>query len=212
MAAGTVEFPFEFKLRPFDGKQLYETYHGVYVNVQYNMTADMGRGMMSKALKKTLEFIVEIPSVVDGKYAPKALPFEISPDTLQNVRQASKAKVPDFLIKGVLDSDVFCVDKPMTGELVIKRCSIDIKSIELQLVRVETTAYAEGEVREATEIQNIQLADGNVCRELPIPVYMIFPRLFTCVTTSTKTFKVEFEANLVVLFQDGHMVTEARVR
>jgi hypothetical protein len=28
------------------------------------------------------------------------------------------------------------------------------------------------------------------------------------VTTSTKTFKVEFEANLVVLFQDGHMVTE----
>jgi hypothetical protein len=208
MAAGTVEFPFEFKLRPFDGKQLYETYHGVYVNVQYSITATMNRGMMSSALKKSLEFIVEIPTIVDGKYVPKPLPFEISPETLQNIRQSNKAKVPDFLVKGNLDSDVFCVDKPMTGELTVKKCSVEIRSIELQLVRVETTAYAEGEVREATEIQNIQLADGNVCRDLPIPIYMIFPRLFTCVTTATKSFKVEFEANLVVLFQDGHMVTE----
>jgi hypothetical protein len=66
--------------------------------------------------------------------------------------QASKAKVPDFLIKGQLDGDVFNLDKPMTGELSIKHCAIDIKSIELQLVRVETTAYAEGEVREGRAV------------------------------------------------------------
>jgi hypothetical protein len=129
-------------------EQLYETYHGVYVNVQYSITATMNRGMMSSALKKSLEFIVEIPTIVDGKYVPKPLPFEISPETLQNIRQSNKAKVPDFLVKGNLDSDVFCVDKPMTGELTVKKCSVEIRSIELQLVRVETTAYAEGEVRE----------------------------------------------------------------
>ena len=33
--------------------------------------------------------------------------------------------------------------------------------------------------RAATEIQNIQIADGDVCRNLVIPIYMVFPRLFT---------------------------------
>jgi len=44
----------------------------------------------------------------------------------------------------------------------------------------------------ATEIQNIQLGDGNVIRDLTIPIYMVFPRLFTCATTIAKTFKVCF--------------------
>ena len=56
-------------------------------------------------------------------------------------------------------------------------------------------AYAEGTAREATEIQNIQLADGDVCRDLVIPIYMVFPRLFTCPTVDTLHFKVEFECN-----------------
>jgi hypothetical protein len=61
--SGSVEFPFEFKLRPYDGKQLFETYHGVYVNIQYMIKANMNRGMMSKALEKQLEFMCEIPTV-----------------------------------------------------------------------------------------------------------------------------------------------------
>ena len=39
----------------------------------------------------------------------------------------------------------------------------------------------------ATEIQNIQLGDGDVCRNLIIPIYMIFPRLFTCPTMLTES-------------------------
>ena len=42
----------------------------------------------------------------------------------------------------------------------------------------------------ATEIQNIQIADGDVCPGLPIPIFMIFPRLFTCPTLQTNNFKV----------------------
>lgn len=49
---------------------------------------------------------------------------------------------------------------------------------------------AEGYARDATEIQNIQIADGDVCRNLPIPIYMVFPRLFTCPTLETTNFKV----------------------
>ena len=64
----------------------------------------------------------------------------------------------------------------------VEECSATIKSIELQLVRVETCGYQDGTAREATEIQNIQIADGPVCHGWPIPVHMIFPRLFTCPT------------------------------
>ena len=64
------------------------------------------------------------------------------------------------------------------------------------------------QAREATEIQNIQIADGSVCHGWPIPVHMVFPRLFTCPTVLTRNFKVEFEVNLVILFSDGHLLTE----
>lgn len=49
---------------------------------------------------------------------------------------------------------------------------------------------AEGYARDATEIQNIQIAEGDVCRCLPIPIYMVFPRLFTCPTLETTNFKI----------------------
>merc|ERR1719203_2516265 len=31
----TIEYPFAFKLKPKKGSSLYETYHGVYINVTY---------------------------------------------------------------------------------------------------------------------------------------------------------------------------------
>lgn len=110
----------------------------------------------------------------------------------------------------------------------MQHTEVAIKSIEMQLVRVETCGCAEGYSRDATEIQNIQIADGNICTKLQIPIYMIFPRLFTCPTLISKNFKIgmkfrrdintllececflfsEFEVNLVVIFQDDYLVTE----
>ena len=42
-AAGVTEIPFEFDLKANPGEELFDTYHGVYVNVQYNITANMTR-------------------------------------------------------------------------------------------------------------------------------------------------------------------------
>jgi len=207
---GITQFPFEFTLRPYGDKVLYDTYHGVYVNIQYMITADMPRGMMAKNLKKSKEFIVEVEADADFKkqITETTFNFKVSPDSLQNVKDASKRKIPDFLFEGKLNATQCNVTRPFSGELTITRCAVDIKSIELQLVRVESCTYMEGEAREATEIQNIQIADGNVVRGLAIPIYMVFPRLFTCATTVSKQFKVEFEVNLIILFADNHMVTE----
>ena len=45
-------------------------------------------------------------------------------------------------------------------------------------------------------------------RRLVVPIYMIFPRLFSCPTMRTDGFTIEFEVNLIVVFADGYMVTE----
>ena len=42
----------------------------------------------------------------------------------------------------------------------------------------------------ATEIQNIQIGDGDVARNIEIPVIMLFPRTFTCPTLITTNFKI----------------------
>jgi len=202
------ELPFEFPLEPLPGQTLYDTYHGVFVNIQYNLKCDMKRGMLAKDLSKALEFIVEVPQ--SGK-VPQGSPiaFTITPDSLENVKkQAARKAVPNFKLTGTLDSAVCSLDDPFTGEVTITQSEAHIKSIELQLVRVETCGCADGYAKEATEIQNIQIADGDACREISMPIYMVFPRLFTCATIAARTFKIEFEVNLVVMLEDGHLITE----
>lgn len=200
---GTTEIPFEFPLKAKPGQTLYETYHGVFVNIQYTLRCDMKRSAFSKDLNKTIEFIVEAERA-PLRGAP--VDFTISPSSLENLRD--RQKVPDFLVEGKIDVSTCSIVRPFTGELTVVRSEAPIKSIELQLVRVETCGCLEGYAKDATEIQNIQIAEGDVCRNLPIPLYMIFPRLFTCPTLTTDNFKVEFEVNVVIVLKTGDLITE----
>lgn len=206
------EYPFEFSLAPVKGQNLFDTYHGVYVTVQYLMTCDLKKsGMMGKNAQVTTELVVQVKTDSKTKKTlskQKKFPFKISPDTLQNVKEASKEKLPQFQIEGFLRYTTCCLEEPLQGAVTVKRSKAGIKSIELQLVRVETCSFSEQEAREATEIQNIQIADGDVARNLAIPIHMVFPRLFTCATAISKSFKVEFEVNLIILFNDSLVVTE----
>lgn len=59
-----------------------------------------------------------------------------------------------------------------------------------------------------TEIQNIQISDGDCQRNIPIPIYMVFPRLFSCPTLITNNFKIEFEIKIVIVLEDNHIITE----
>uniref|UniRef100_A0A8C4S4V6 Vacuolar protein sorting-associated protein 26C n=1 Tax=Erpetoichthys calabaricus TaxID=27687 RepID=A0A8C4S4V6_ERPCA len=178
--SGKTEIPFEFPLHVKGNKVLYETYHGVFVNIQYTLRCDMKRSLLAKDLNKTCEFIVH----------------------------SMRTTLPRFMIRGRLHSTNCIITQPLTGELVVEHSEVPIKSIELQLVRVETCGCAEGYARDATEIQNIQIAEGDVCHGLPIPIYMVFPRLFTCPTLETTNFKVEFEVNIVIVLQDDHLISE----
>ncbi|CAB3363027.1 Hypothetical predicted protein [Cloeon dipterum] len=204
--AGKTEIPFEFPLRARSSKPLYETYHGVFVSIQYMLKCEIRRSFLAKDLVKTAEFIVEYNLNKCPKSESKPVQFVISPDSLQNVKE--RARIPRFKITGHLDSTVCCLRKPFTGELIVQHSEIPIKSVELQLVRVETCGCAEGYSRDATEIQNIQIGEGDVSCGIAIPIHMVFPRLFTCPTLTTSSFKIEFEVNIVVIFQDDHLITE----
>lgn len=204
-----IALPFAFPVEPLPGRKLTETYHGVYVSVKYSVRAELKgvkAGWGTKALEAGVEFVVEVPAT--EKPAAMPMDFEIKPESLENVKKTAVAQIPRFSIKGHLNKTSCSLSSAFTGELVVVHSEAKIRSIELQLVRVETITHGEHTSKESTEIQNLQIGDGDVCRELPIPLYMIFPRIFTCPTSISDTFRVEFEANIIVVFEDHYMVTE----
>jgi hypothetical protein len=96
----------------------------------------------------------------------------------------------DFLFEGHIDSDVWNIESPITGEFIIRKCMSTISSVELQLIRVETIIINDTEIREATEIQNLQIMDGHAAEDSSIPIFMLLPRYFTCASVSNRLFKV----------------------
>jgi hypothetical protein len=63
-------------------------------------------------------------------------------------------------------------------------------------------------IREATEIQNLQVVDGNVGVGSVIPLYMLLPRYFVCSSVVTGVFSIEFELNVLIVFEDRTSLTE----
>ena len=52
------------------------------------------------------------------------------------------------------------------------------------------------------------MAAGDVTRDLVIPLYMVFPRIYASPTCKMNAFQVEFEINLVVSFANGFVLAE----
>lgn len=59
---GKFEIPFEFVVEPIAGEELVESYHGVYVNVVFTVSAELKRsGMFARPLHASVEFYVHTP-------------------------------------------------------------------------------------------------------------------------------------------------------
>ncbi|XP_072945322.1 vacuolar protein sorting-associated protein 26C [Epargyreus clarus] len=204
---GTTEIPFELPLRSRSttGPGLLETYHGVFVNVMYNLKCSMRRSFLNKPLNTSCQFFVQLQQ---QEAAPaKPVRCEVTPGSVR-AGGGGRAHMPHFQIYAEIDSTVCALDKPLTGKIRVEESQVPVKSIELQLVRVETCGCAEGYSRDATEIQNIQVGSGDVLRARDVPLRMVLPRLFTCPTTATGNFKIEFELNIAIIFEDDYLVTE----
>ena len=124
-----------------------------------------------------------------------------------NRSQVSVSNLSDFQIIGKFHRSIYSLTQPLTGEFSIVNSTKAIKSIEIKLERKESiSSTTSGEF--VSEIQNVQVAKGDVPRDLTIPIYMIFPRLYTCPTYVGKLFNIEFLISLVVVFEDNYAVSE----
>ena len=198
-----IELPFEFALEPAAGRALAETYHGVYVSVRYSVSAVLARtGFMTRPLEAEVEFVAEVPEA--SRRPAEPVEFAITPESMQNVKRDKVGQLSRFLVRGRLNRTNCSLDAPFTGELTVVESERPIRSIDLQLVRVETLGSGDAKQTEATEIQNLQVGAGDVARNLAIPLYMIFPRVFTAPTVVTDAFKVQFEVNVNVAFEGDY--------
>jgi hypothetical protein len=206
LSEGVTEVPFSFPLEA-SGASFLETYHGVSISVAYRLIAVCERGLMKRELTSEMEFIVEVP--VEVNVDPQARSFEISNATLaeEDVSKSSNASIPTFSFSGNLHRTTCPLNLPFTGDLTIHECEVPLRTVEVQIIRIENISSSRS--REVTEIQSIQIAEGDVPRNLTIPIYVVFPRLFTCPTLLSPDFSVEFEANLIFGLENGYTIVES---
>ena len=211
LPAGVTEMPFEVALTARHGRPLYETYHGLYVSVQYALNCELRRGMMARDAHAQLEFMVEQARGAAPAAAERPLQFLVTPTSLVKAERAESAPTrppPRFRLRGRLETTECVLSAPLRGELTLESCDAPVRSLELQLVRSEACGRQEALSVQSSEVQNIQLALGDVPRGLAVPIHMVFPRLFTCPSVSTAHFQLDFSVNVVIVFEDDHLVSE----
>ncbi|KAH1241330.1 Down syndrome critical region protein 3 [Glycine max] len=201
IGSGTSEIPFSVNLRQRDEnlERFYETFHGANISIQYLATVDISRGYLHKSLSATMEFIVESDKensadLQQQPLSPEMAIFYITQDT-QRHPLLPELKSGGFRVTGKISTQC-SLSGPISGELTVETSAVPIHSIDIQLFRVESVLLGEKIVTETSLI-----ADGDVCRNLTLPIYVILPRLLTCPTTLAGPFSVEFKVAIVISFQ-----------
>ncbi|XP_073840927.1 vacuolar protein sorting-associated protein 26C-like isoform X2 [Musca autumnalis] len=134
--AGVSEFHFEFPLKcTKEPKMLYETYHGMFININYQLRCDVKRSFLAKSLQKTQQFCIQYKPEQEPVPPPKEVCFSISPESIQK-NSKERITMPRFLITGKFEKLEFCITQPLKGNLTVQHTEAAIKSIELQLLRV----------------------------------------------------------------------------
>lgn len=163
-----------------------------------------------KHIKIIIKYIIFIQDagknmILNYQY-PRPLNFTIKPQSL--IANSSGARIPNFKINGELASDICAMSDELGGYFVIEDCESQIKSVDLQLVRMESMENKYGRFAEATEIQLIQIGEGDVDKKQEIPLFMIFPKYFSCPNFNYKEYAVNFEVNFIVILVDGFKITQ----
>ncbi|XP_008782295.2 vacuolar protein sorting-associated protein 26C isoform X4 [Phoenix dactylifera] len=169
--------------------------------ILYLITADIMRGYLHKSLSATLEFIVESDkaSLAGPPVSPESVRFYITQDT-QKHQLLPELLTGRFRITGKILTECSLMD-PIRGELVVEASAVPIRSIDVQLLRIESILAGERIIADTSVIQTTQIADGDVCKSLTLPIYVILPRLLVCPTVRAGPFLIEFQISIVISFQ-----------
>lgn len=200
---GKTQIPFSVPLDvPVGGDpdRFYETYHGSNISIQYLITADMVRGYLHKAISATLEFIIETEKgkLYKAPVSLESVNFYITQDT-QRHQLLPSLQSGGFRVTGRVATQCSLMD-PVIGEVTVEESDMPIHSIDIHLLHTESIVVGEKTAVQTTGIQTTQVADGDVCRGMSLPIYIILPRLLTCPSQSAGSFSIEFELQVIVSF------------
>ncbi|XP_020579446.1 Down syndrome critical region protein 3 homolog [Phalaenopsis equestris] len=204
LGPGRTEINFSFSLCSEEKSghdMFYETYHGGNISIQYLISADVTRGYLHKPLSATLELIVEQDkaSLTHVPVQPELTSFLITQDT-QKHQLLSELSSGQFRVTGNISTDC-SLSEPINGELIVEASAVPIRSIDILLLRVESILTGERIISDTSVIQTTQIADGDVCRSITLPIYVILPRLLVCPTVLSGPFSIEFQVSIVISFQ-----------
>ena len=186
---GNTEIDFSLLLQPESDYELYETYHGRHVAVEYVVIAELTRTGLKKALRTSVDFILQTPSNDEGKEVQKA--FEIK----------DIGGIPDSLIKGHLQTLVIDIAKPIEGEIEIVSAPV-IEEILLQVVRYEKITTPEINLESVSDAQTLEVVTGNIERNVKVPLYCILQKFVVSPSLETNKFKVSYMLRLSVKYKD----------
>ncbi|MBA0703748.1 hypothetical protein Golax_016051, partial [Gossypium laxum] len=159
IVSGTTEIPFSITLRnpkEDNSERFYETFHGTNISIQ-----DTQRHPILPELKSGFCYF----------------PCSCS-SIIQNLKQGMFG---GFRITGRISTQCSMLE-PLSGELTVEASVLPICSIDIHLLRVESVLLGEKIITETSLIQTTQIADGDVCRNMTLPIYVVLPRLLTCPT------------------------------
>ncbi|KAJ9552829.1 hypothetical protein OSB04_016874 [Centaurea solstitialis] len=156
-------------------------------------------------------FLLSTASLPEKPVSPEMVFFYITQDT-QRHALLTELISGGFKISGRICTQCLLSD-PLVGELTVEASAVPIYSIDIHLLRIESIMVGERIATETSVIQTTQarsffilknlpyIADGDVCRAMSLPIYVVLPRLLTCPTVFAGPFSIEFKVTIVVTFQ-----------
>ena len=212
LPAGETEIPFSFILAANNrAVPLVETYNGVYICSTYVITATVEK-TFSKIQAKPVRLNVWCPGQAmptpEQLAGDKGIDFALNTASVRAGRKYNGPVIPQFDVVGHLDRFYNDIDVPLSGWICIRECDVPLVSVEIQLIRSEYCATTETSGKESTEVQNIQVGDGDVLRRFTLPLHMMFPKWYTCAAIDTPHLRVEFEINMVLTVEGHNQITQ----
>ena len=202
---------FKFPLIPESNDNYYESYHGVVISIIYELSCNLQVINSNENYNsEKVKININVPGMgINSNFGCKLVPyyFNLNNKNMEN-NQLQNKSLPDFNIECFINNINCNFDKPFDGYIIIHNCNVEIKSIELQFLRHEETVINNVNINETSEIQNLQIGDGDVNKNVEIPLFMIFPKTFSCASLNTPKFKVNFEINVMVVLVDGVIIMD----
>ena len=202
---------FKFPLIPESNDNYYESYHGVVISIIYELSCNLQVINSNENYNsEKVKININVPGMgINNNFGCKLVPyyFNLNNKNMEN-NQLQNKSLPDFNIECFINNINCNFDKPFDGYIIIHNCNVEIKSIELQFLRHEETVINNVNINETSEIQNLQIGDGDVNKNIEIPLFMIFPKTFSCATLNNNIVKISFEMNVMVVLVDGVIIMD----